>query len=127
MEYKTTNAWKLKIDKLKEKREVEKLIKDVLEQEKLQKEEQKRAFAYKIRARIDKSKTAELSKKNEVKRKQFVEDQKRRAEEYRNSIKDMQSRINARMCLFEQEEIAAAKLKAKADFDRILQESGVFV
>ncbi|KAI8915114.1 hypothetical protein BC831DRAFT_487196 [Entophlyctis helioformis] len=109
---KPTHSWKLRVEHLQMQKDAQKLIEEMEEQERLEKEERNRVFSFKIRARIDKSAAKEIAERTETKRRHFVEDQKKRTMEYIESIQDMNKRISSRMCLFEQEQIDMAKRKA---------------
>ncbi|KAL2916492.1 hypothetical protein HK105_203925 [Polyrhizophydium stewartii] len=124
-ETKATHSWKLKVEHLQTQKEAQKLIDEMEEQSRLEQEERKRVFAFKIRARIDKSQARQNAANAEAKRRQHVEDQKRRTEEYRQHIQDMTKRISSRMCLFEQEQVNMARRKAKAELERIMAEAAL--
>ncbi|KAI8906784.1 hypothetical protein EDD86DRAFT_228176 [Gorgonomyces haynaldii] len=119
---KTTHAWQLKLEDQKMKKEAQELIAMVEEEERAAQDEQRRILAHKIRSRLGPQKTKEQV---DEKRKRYLEDQKRRAEEYRNQLADMNKRILSGMCLFEQEVLKAAQRKAKQDVDMMLKRAGL--
>ena len=51
--------------------------------------------------------------------------QKQRELEHKNELKEMNQRINQRLALFEQSEIANAKEKVKKEFQKVLEKAGL--
>jgi hypothetical protein len=51
--------------------------------------------------------------------------QKQRLVEHKNELKEMNQRINQRLSLFEQSEIANAREKVKKEFQKVLEKAGL--
>ncbi|KAJ8326448.1 hypothetical protein O5D80_005197 [Batrachochytrium dendrobatidis] len=121
VEAKSTHSLTLKINHLRMQNEAQQLIAEVKREEVQQKKEKHRAFAYKIRARLDQTLPNTTQTHFEIKRKQYIQDQKQRNREYQESIEEIGKRVSSRMCLFEKVAVDAAKRKALTDFQRTIK------
>ena len=71
------------------------------------------------------SNKAEMNRVAKENREKFVQDAKARVRQYHKDMDDMKSRVQSRPFLFEQSLKEKAKQRARAKFERILEEAGV--
>jgi hypothetical protein len=83
-----------------------------------------RAMKAKIQPKLTSNK-AEMNRVAKENREKFVQDAKARVRQYHKDMDDMKSRVQSRPFLFEQSLKEKAKQRARAKFERILEEAGV--
>ncbi|KAJ3344607.1 hypothetical protein HDU91_000167 [Kappamyces sp. JEL0680] len=122
---KSTKSEILKREHLQLRLESEKLVHQLEAEVRSSADEKKRAAAERIRCRLGKSSDGKRLQDRQEKVKQKLEYQKSLEKSFQGQMDDMQKRIDARRCLFEQVQIDAARNQALSSVRQVLAAAGV--
>ncbi|KAJ3305707.1 hypothetical protein HDV03_001115 [Kappamyces sp. JEL0829] len=122
---KSTKSEILKREHLQLRLESEKLVHQLEAEVRSSADEKKRAAAERIRCRLGKSSDGKRLQDRQEKVKQKLEYQKSLEKSFQGQMDDMQKRIDARRCLFEQVQIDAARNQALSSVKQVLAAAGV--